>query len=200
MELIVAIAIIEIGLFSVWSLFYVNFSAEREAELRIVGVNLAREGIEVVRSIRDSNWLKSAANQPTTDPQVLIWPWDEGLEPGTFSVNYDSVIDDENPTLGAADHDQLYYNTDGFFTNINAGSPTPFKRQITLNNICCVDNNPQDLICDDNSHDSYQILDAGDDCPVDSLKIGVNVVSTVSWFVRGQQRRSIVEDNFYNWK
>jgi len=74
-ELIVAIAIIEIGLFSVWSLFYVNFNAEREAEMRIVGVNLSREGVEVVKSVRDSNWLKSADNILNSVGQ--IWSLDE---------------------------------------------------------------------------------------------------------------------------
>ena len=33
-ELIVAVAVINIGLFSVWSLFLVNFNAEKEAEMR----------------------------------------------------------------------------------------------------------------------------------------------------------------------
>jgi hypothetical protein len=188
-ELIVAIAIIEIGLFSVWSLFYVNFNAEREAEMRIVGVNLSREGVEVVKSVRDSNWLKSADNILNSVGQ--IWSWDEGLAPGTYAVNYNSDV------LGLEGQDQLYYDANGFFTHIDTGPPAPFKRQIMLKNICCVDSSPQDLICDNNAHADYQIVDAGGDC---QLKIGINVVTITSWFVRGQQRRSIIEDNLYNWK
>jgi Tfp pilus assembly protein PilV len=71
-ELIVSIAIIQIGLFSVWSLFLVNFNAEREAEMKIVGVNLAREGMRRLRISVTTG--KRSAN--TLNSNDEIWPWD----------------------------------------------------------------------------------------------------------------------------
>jgi hypothetical protein len=183
-ELIVAVAVIEIGLFSVWSLFLVNFNAEREAEMRIVGVNLAREGVEVVKNIRDSNWLKSTYNIIIDSK---IWPWDENLNPGDYSVNYDSLA------LESADWQDIYFNKDGFFSNIESDQKTPYRRLITLKSICCLDSD-MDLKCDDSN---YSIIESDGNC---SLKVGVNVVSLVTWSISGKPRRVILEDNLYNWR
>jgi len=183
-ELIIAIAVIEIGIFSVWSLFLINFNAEREAEMRIVGTNLAREGVEVIKNIRDSNWLKNSNNELTNGN---IWPWDEKLAAGDYAVNYDSA-EPKQVNLAA-----LYRNSDGFFTNIEAGeATTPYQRKITLKDICCVDGD-DNFQCDSNEY----YVDDLDNCP---LKIGINVVSEVTWQISGRSRRTVVEDNLYNWR
>lgn len=185
-ELIVAIAVIEIGIFSVWSLFLVNFNAEREAEMRIVGVNLAREGVEVIKNIRDSNWLKNNSNTLTV-PEGKIWPWDENLAAGDYAVNFDSAA----PV--SADYRQLYLDDDGFYSNLEGGKKTPYSRKITLNNICCSDGD-ENLKCDSAV---YSITDTFGIC---ALRIGINIVSEVAWQISGNDRHVIVEDNIYNWK
>jgi len=192
-ELIVSIAIIEVGLFSVWSLFLVNFNAVREAEMRIVGVNLAREGIEAIKNIRDTNWLKVGNNEFSNQEQTKIWTWDENLRAGEYAVNYDSA----DPTAISDGNDQLYLNDSGLYSNVKSESakPTEYKRLITLNDICCTDDNPHDFQCDDST---YEIL--ADSCPSGKLKIGINVVSDVSWQLSGRDRNAILEDNLYNWK
>ena len=182
-----AIAVIEIGIFSVWSLFLVNFNAEHEAEMRIVGVNLAREGVEAVKNIRDSNWLKNGANMLLDkDDPGSIWPWDENLSAGTYAVNYDSAVPDD------ARFSQLYLNSGGFYNDLAVGQATPYSRLVTLNDICCVDNG--NFQCADTN---YSVVGVRGDC---SLKIGINIVSDVSWQIGGQTRHAIVEDNIYNWK
>ena len=57
LETIVAIGVMMTGLISVMSLVVSNLNSEREAATRYQAVNLAREGIELVRNARDSNWL-----------------------------------------------------------------------------------------------------------------------------------------------
>ena len=57
LETIVAIGVILTGLVSVMTLVISNLTGAREAALRYQAVNLAREGIELVRNKRDSNWL-----------------------------------------------------------------------------------------------------------------------------------------------
>src|SRR3989344_8435958 len=77
LELVVAIAVITVGLFSVWNLFISNFNGEQEAGARILAVNLAREGIEIVKNIRDSNWLAIENNDPCSSNPCY---WDSGLD------------------------------------------------------------------------------------------------------------------------
>lgn len=183
-ELIVAVAVIEVGLFSVWSLFLVNFNAEKEAELRIVGVNLAREGVEVVRNIRDANWLKRSLNEKFEDK---IWTWDHGLESGTYSLNFDSqVLENEK-------FESLFLSNNGFFNNIQTDQSTFFKRSIILKDICCYDQD-SDFKCDDIN---YAIAESTAVCP---LKIGVNVVASVNWKMSGQDRQAVIEYNLYDWQ
>lgn len=192
-ELIVSIAIIEVGLFSVWSLFLVNFNAVREAEMRIVGVNLAREGIEVVKNIRDTNWLRAGNNEFSDQAKTIIWTWDENLKVGEYVVNYDST----DPEVFGSGNDQLYLNPLGLYYNFQSESakPTEYKRKITLNDICCADDNPHDFQCDDST---YEV--ASGECSSDKLKIGINVVSDVAWQLNGRDRNAVLEDNLYNWK
>jgi Tfp pilus assembly protein PilV len=190
-ELIMAVAVIQIGLFSVWSLFLVNFNAEHEAEMRIVGVNLAREGVEVIRNIRDSNWLKSTYN--SIHPDGSAWFWDDGLSNGTYAVNFDSVSPDPN-----LDHQDIYVSAnpgmEGFYTNTSDGRKTPYQRKIILTGICCTDTTPNDLKCDDLNYSSAKCGEAN------SLKIGINVISQVNWTITGQSRQAILEDDLYDWK
>jgi len=188
-ELIVAIAVIEIGLFSVWSLFLVNFNAEREAEYRIVGVNLAREGIEVIKNIRDSNWLKRKYNVYSDNNNLNIWTWDQNLEAQTCTVDFDST-EPEDESLA-----QLYLNNDGFYNNDITGKKTDYSRKIIIKDICCTDDNPEDFKCD---KIEYNIADDG--CGGDELKIGINVVSQVSWQISSKDRQATVEDNLYDWQ
>ena len=197
-ELIVAIAVIEIGIFSVWSLFLVNFNAEREAEMRIVGVNLAREGVEAVKNIRDSNWLKNAKNSVVVpdNPDSAIWPWDKFLEAGDYSANYDSGAG--GSALPAAQFDQLYLNEDGFYTNLESAQKTFYKRKITLSDICCVDSD-NNFQCDADKSD-YSTMESGGFCPPGSLKIGIDAVCNVTWEISGKPRNAIVEDRIFNWK
>ncbi|MFA5021184.1 MAG: hypothetical protein WC517_03960 [Patescibacteria group bacterium] len=184
-ELIIAIAVIEIGIFSVWSLFLINFNAEREAEMRIVGTNLAREGVEVIKNIRDSNWLKNNNNEFIGGN---IWPWDEKLAAGDYTVNYDSD-DPEDAGLTA-----LYRNSDGFFTNIEGdNTATPYQRKITIKDICCDDDN-DNFQCDSTD---YNVVESSENCP---LKIGLKVISEVTWQISGRSRSATVEDNLYNWR
>lgn len=194
-ELIVAIAIIEIGLFSVWSLFLVNFNAVREAEMRIVGVNLSREGIEVIKNIRDTNWLKMDNNVFSDNNKAKIWAWDENLVAGDYVLNYDST--DISP-LNNNNNDQLYFDEAGIYTNVKTGAShaTNFKRQITLSAVCCTDAD-HNFQCDV-SNNNY-LVDADDLCS-GKLKIGINVVSDVSWQLNGRERHAILEDNLFNWK
>jgi hypothetical protein len=189
-ELIMAIVIIEVGLFSVWSMFLVNYNSEREAQMRIVGANLAREGVELVKNVRDSNWLKVNANVTTTDGS--LWSWDQGLDSGKYEFDATNIIEEGDKKVTGDKFVKLYLNDDGLYNTDVSDKPTAYQRAITLKDICCTS---ADVSCNDTN---YSISATG--CSGTQLKIGLNVVSEVSWVISGNSRSFTAELNLYNWQ
>ena len=115
-----AVAIISFGLLGVLAVTRRSLHLQPIAKNRIVAINLAQEGIEVIRNMRDTNWLKG------NDWRLGIG---EGLELGgkkVGCVNYDSssLI---TPCSGRG----LSINDNGIF--IHSSEPnTPFSRTITI--------------------------------------------------------------------
>lgn len=94
----------------------------RSSDNKIVALNLAREGIEYVRNLRDSNWLNDRA-------------WDEGIEAKTYILSQylndsDKWIS-EFTELTAGVSKNLKINSDGIY-NHESGEETNFSRSITI--------------------------------------------------------------------
>lgn len=114
LEVIIAITVITAGLAGALVLIGHSIASATAVRDRLVAVNLAQEGVEVVRNIRDSNWLAGRN-------------WDIGFFYTTnTNVDWDStVLDDVNDGL-SFDGAQNHY--------IHSSTPnTPFKRHIELN-------------------------------------------------------------------
>ena len=136
-ETLIAIAIISVGLGGVLGLVSYVISISRMSSTEIIAANLAQEGIEVIRNIRDSNWVGNKS-------------WKKGIEgsPGkrTARVSYnstDSSVQYINPMVGNpvackappdADQCQLYLK-DGFYSHDNTGEETNFRRLVRINKI-----------------------------------------------------------------
>lgn len=84
LEATLAIGMILIGLGAVLTLTIQNVSATASSSQRLVAAQLAREGIEAVRDLRDSNWL--AANNKK--PAQL---WDDGRCHGALTACKDET-------------------------------------------------------------------------------------------------------------
>ena len=193
-ELIIAMTIIQVGLFSVWSLFLYNFSAQKEAEMRIVGINLAREAVETAKNMRDSNWLKRRNNIADRDNHII--DWDNGLSAGDY---YLSSINQILLSTSEDDDYQLYFNAENFFVSgdvvsLEDKTKTPFSRKISIYDICCNDND-SNFQCD--NFDYYDLSDFNETC---SLKIGIKVVGETFWSISGQARKAIIETDLYDWQ
>jgi len=204
-ELIIAISVITIGMFSVWSLALSSYTAEREAQLRFTGANLAREGVEIVKNIRDSNWLRIDDNELCGADSDRICDWNEGLTVGDYvPVGFENVA---APTLTAvddiADDQTIIYKDDsqGFFThNSNNGNTrTAFRRMISIQAICCVDgdNNRQ---CDNLDSDSGMDWSPKATCGPTEYQIGIDVMSKVTWLYNDEERESVVQAQLFNWR
>lgn len=203
LELVIAIGIIVTGLFAVWTLFLSNFAGEQESSFRITGANLAREGVEIVKNIRDSNWLKIEDNEMCGLPAVSC-KWDGGLVTSpliaeTAVINTyiaDEATLDFTPNLITDPEARLYINnTTGLYVkNPLDASPSAFSRLITLTELCCADATG-DLKCDNTT-----FTPCGGADMAGKLNIAIDVQSQVEWSIKGKVRDIIVEDVLYNWK
>lgn len=81
LEAIVAIGVILTTVISSSTLIISSITAGRVSQNRVEAANFAREGVEIVRALRDSNWLKFEQNERVGG---VIPSWDTGLGAGTY--------------------------------------------------------------------------------------------------------------------
>ena len=130
MEAIVAIFLITTGIVGVLALVTQTISSATLSTQRLTAAYLAQEGIEIVRNIRDTNWLEQYTNPANS--------WDEGLTincPGACNCPTGCIADytysvQSDPDLPA--YADQYLNIDGGFYSYSAGTQTKFKRKITI--------------------------------------------------------------------
>jgi len=206
LELVVAIGVISVGLFSVWNLFISNFNGEQEAGARILATNLAREGVEVVKNIRDSNWLAVDNNDDCSYNGQPFSPcfWDSGLS-GENNDNTAIIKDiaspdvylDFSPNNIDENNTRIYLDSgnSGLYVHNNSGQATSYHRLITINSVCCNDADT-DLKCDNLAVD-FEVRDL---CLENELKIGLDVKSTVTWMINGHRREISIQERLFNWK
>ncbi|MFC1721989.1 prepilin-type N-terminal cleavage/methylation domain-containing protein [Patescibacteria group bacterium] len=122
-ESLVALTILTVGLMGAVSLGIYTIRAADASQRDIIAMNLAQEGIEGIRWIRDSNW-KQGKN------------WGEGISKGLPGVNYRGRIEVNLPTdslayelveagsvpMGPAFYDICYDETTGRYLHAPSGA------------------------------------------------------------------------------
>lgn len=184
-EMVVAMAVILTGIIGAVALTISNLSGVGESGTRIVASNLAREGIEIVRNIRDTDWLKNQT-------------WDIGLENG----NDYTAIAILNPTANKwglnfapesiDDPEARLYRDNGVYVqNIITppGTLTIYFRLLFL-----------DEICKNNISLAEVIRTSGDSCLVSETKVGIRIKSEVKWTESGRTHTMVAEDRIYDWR
>jgi len=118
LEVIGAIFIIVFGLVGVMSLIIQNIQVQYVNKNNLIASQLAQECLELVRNVRDYNWL--AGND-----------WDNGLNPGNYTIDYTgsltSVADISEAKLQLRDD-----ATPGFYWHEATDPDTIFSRLITI--------------------------------------------------------------------
>lgn len=193
-EAIVAIAIIGIALLGFLSLSTHNYTASSKSLQRNLALNLAREGIEVVRHIRDSNWL---AGCPDPDKDGCYY-WNTGLSDGEeyraipfFNVQgkkWELTFVKKSFDKCVGSGECALYKLNGVLTADAAGESTDFYRQMEILPIC------EDA--DDCSGDG--VCQSGDHCG--TKQIGLDVISRVRWKERENWGNVVLEDKLFNWR
>lgn len=115
-EVIAAVFILTVGVVGVFSAVNYALSATQNISSRLIAAYLAQEGIEVVRNIRDGNWLEQRTN-PTL-------PWDAGIPTTACGVDYT-----QNSCLTTLADAYLRINSSGLY-GYQSGTATSFKRKI----------------------------------------------------------------------
>ena len=113
LEVILAIFVIMVGIAGTLGLIQQGISYTQLSSSRLTANYLAQEGIEIVRNIRDANWLKMST-------------WSDGIPSGDWEADYKT----QNLTRSYAGT-PLNIDSNGFYSYFS-GSPTKFKRKITV--------------------------------------------------------------------
>lgn len=187
LEVVIAIGILSLVLFSAFGLIAQSIATHTNIKNRVTAIDLAREGLEIVRNVRDTNWIKYSGDKRTqwlcyqspctavahrlsngfytVDP-LVVQPLLKATEQSLLDVdnvtNYDEYQILDDPALG--------------FNHVS-GQSTMFYRQIELQlytNAAC----GNDV----------------DDCP----EVGVNVISRVQWLEGSRKSQITLQTRLYD--
>jgi len=122
-EVVISIFIITIGLVGVLSLVNQNIKAQFINKNNLIASQLAQEGLELVRNIRDKNWL-DPANPWTFD--IIANPDGNKI----YTIEYDGDI---NEVTGIDDQAAELKITGGYYDH-RSGDDSIFRRIITTTN------------------------------------------------------------------
>ena len=122
LELIITIFVVSVGILGTHSVVSYTLSAIGLSASRLTAAYLAQEGIEIVRNIRDTNWIEGG-----------FVVWDSGLSEGSYEADYQS--DDLVPCSFPCDFNsnlRLLQIEGGFYRYSATGIDTSFKRKIII--------------------------------------------------------------------
>ncbi|MBU0598593.1 hypothetical protein KKF61_06435 [Patescibacteria group bacterium] len=188
LEVIFALFILITGLVATIALIVTSINAGRESINKLVGASLSREGIEIVRNIRDSNWI---------DPDSGV-SWDDGLTGDNTAI---PVIDGSSDIIldfavnDFTDFTKIFLNNGQYVQGGTAsGEQTRFYRLIYINELCQDDTGAEEIVP----------LSSSNDCLTEFggtySQVGIRVVSEVRWPSAMSNKKLIIEDRFYNWQ
>ncbi len=148
-EIIIAIFILSVAIVGIFSAFSIVLILTSDLADRLTATYLAQEGIEIVRNIRDTNWLNMDANPDSG------YTWVDGLGVDEFlncdqgcKADYTTGIKTSvmSPWTGTA-ADYLYINDiNGFYDYTQTGTKTKFKRKIIITPLADVGGNSDHIL------------------------------------------------------
>src|SRR5512142_335503 len=186
LEAVIATGIIVTAVSSALTLVSSSINAEKESEYLLAAGNLAREGVEVARMMRDSNWLAGAS-------------WDAGMTGASNDYSGIPVFDaaangwsvNFTPNTVADATAKVYrYSTGSGHAVVGLmvqGVTQPANTVGTPDSRLLI----MDPLCDDGAG-GYTIVTSGTPCS--TTKIGVRVTSKVRWMVKNQAKTLDMEE------
>ncbi|MBI5405196.1 MAG: hypothetical protein HY976_03120 [Candidatus Kerfeldbacteria bacterium] len=230
LEVIIGIGVIIAGTVGSITLISATVTAGRSTNNRVVAASLARESIEVIRNIRDSNWLAIQANvtgatsfaglfneaagvrrhfaTPIFDRTNNTWTMNT-VGSGAEVLNLDTAF---NKDCGVLKCSTVFLDANGYFQKSGgtAAVNSRFARMVELHPICRVDGVAGTPVVIDGIADaSYptETIRSTDRATCISsvgtdneVLVGLQVIATVRWTEGTTARNYRLEDRIYNWK
>ena len=197
LEVLIAISILVVVLVTTISLIVASIKAGRESTNKLIGTSLAREAIEMVRNIRDSNWATTATLY-----------WDSGLSSGTdnsfapvvpLASSTSPLYMDPTPSLFTdASYTAIKQSGNEYVQGFGiAGLNTQFFRMVYLNPICQKDTGEEFIAYQTEQAVCGQASTSVQDYP---NKVGIRVIVEVRWSSSSSTKHVTIEDHLYNWQ
>lgn len=186
-EMLIAAAVISSGLFAAATIVFSNLALSDRIADEVVAVNLAREGVEEAKELRDSNWL---AGLPFDDglhsgrdySAVPLWDGAAASANIQFDFTAGSLAD-----ANAVVHQSSNLATPGFFTQSDPSAPaTVWKRLLIFHPIC-------------NAGGTLTYKNDGELCGSDP-KIGIRVESHIQWVRKGTTFDRTIYEDLFDWR
>ena len=139
-ELIISIFILSVGIVGIFSAFSIVTILTANTVDQLTASYLAQDGMEIVRNIRDTNWLNMDAGSPANASWVDGLSCALGCEADYTTATNASEAFSMSSYLGR----HLCINANGFYYYTNScsdSSTTKFKRKITITPVTDFDNN-----------------------------------------------------------
>lgn len=216
-ETTLAIGVILIGLGAIMVLTIQNVGANALSSQRIVALNLVREGVDAVRAIRDSNWLKAGNSDSSANwfdglvptgiyegARLLVTP-PSGNLPLNLRLEFSPPNASANDRTSADTFYRVYRDTSAMGADKylwqQLDSPggdlayTGYNRMIYI-----------DPVCRTSAASPAVVYDDSVDCKeVNEEKVGIRVTIEVSWVPAGSlgsssRKKISAVEYLYNWK
>ncbi len=186
LETVIALGVIITALSGGMGLAIKSLTSSQQSQMSVIASNLAREGIEIVRNIRDRNWLEEGTWDADlslgADTEAIV-TFDPASDPVEWNIDFSSPA---YPACKASNKCRLFKGTGDYqdvYAHISSAGweETQFYRVISLKQIC----------------KNGQILN---NCGGGNPKIGIQAVSSVYWEERGNEHSLDIEEQIYNWR
>lgn len=118
-EVMISVFLLSVGMVAIITLMSGSLRDSLDSRNQIIAAGLAQEGAELVKNIRDTNWIVG-------DTSFTGFP---GSSPANCIISYDTP----NLSCGGGVY-LLNFNANNFYTH-SAGTSTKFQRKIMISNI-----------------------------------------------------------------
>jgi len=212
LETIIAISIILVGLLSILALSTSSLLVSGVTSDEFLAANFAREGMEVVRSVRDSNWLAYDTDSTTAWNNQLFEVTGSGSDYTSIVALQDfsttgqylwfgpNKIGDTCAGVGGVIYDctaiwydpdqQLYFQTQAVDFDPSAYTQTNFSRLVTTSPLCRLD-----------SDETVEVVESSGTCAIGYTQVGIDVIVQVQWPGRAASAALYsLEEYLYDWK
>lgn len=123
-EALVTLSIIALGLIPILGIAVLSLQISSRIKNNLIGTNLAQEGIEIVRALRDEDWFRYTCFGSACSNGNLI---------GTWKIQHDSNLS-ANPPQPIGSNPPLNINGSGIYT-YGIGTPTGFTRKVIVTEV-----------------------------------------------------------------